>query len=518
MTAQSQSPKKLNHRLAEALDYARAVSRNGIVRTSDLKRGVRERLVNASFLTEVMRGWYLLTSPAGAGSTTLWYSNYWEFVKQYLSDRFGDDGYCLSAESSLDVYSAQHVISRQLVILTRKSSNQTLQLLHDTSLMLYSDESNFPTAVFRRNGLNLFPLPEAICRAAPAYFQNSSLNAEICLRLVPSAAELSRVLLSLGSPAAAGRVTGAYRRLGDGNRAEQIQQDLAAAGQPVTPHDPFINRSLHLVNIQRLSSPHAGRIRALWDHMRPTVEELFPRPPGALDTRRSMRIIDKFYSEDAYHSLSIEGYQITEDLIRRIHEGHWDPESEKSDYEQRNALAAKGYLGAFRAVTASIGKTMKGENAGKAFSNDLQIWYRELFVPSVQAGLMTPAHLAGYRNHPVYIAQSRHVPPPGEGVLDAMETLERLLVDESHAGVRAVLGHFIFVFIHPYMDGNGRIGRFLMNLMLVSGGYNWTVIRASERARYMASLEAASTRGEIQDFTKFVVSEMEFWKARSREA
>jgi Fic family protein len=62
------------------------------------------------------------------------------------------------------------------------------------------------------------------------------------------------------------------------------------------------------------------------------------------------------------------------------------------------------------------------------------------------------------------------------------------------------------------MDGNGRIGRFILNLMLVSGGYNWTVIRTSERARYMSSLEAASAEGNIVEFTRFIASEMEYWK------
>jgi len=44
-----------------------------------------------------------------------------------------------------------------------------------------------------------------------------------------------------------------------------------------------------------------------------------------------------------------------------------------------------------------------------------------------------------------------------------------LLREETHPAVRVVLGHFLFVYIHPYMDGNGRIGRFLMNVMLASG-------------------------------------------------
>lgn len=504
--------KNTNHLLAEALERAKEVSNNGVIRSANLDRGVRERLVNASFLTEVMRGWYLLTSPAGAGTTTLWYSSYWEFIKQYLTDRFGDDGYCLSPESSLDVYSAQNIISQQLILMTKKTSNQTVVLLHDTSVILYSDEKNFPSTIFKKNGLNLFSLPEAICRAAPTYFQNSTLNAEVCLKLIPSATEISRVLLTTQSQAAAGRIAGAYQRLGDPKRAEQIIQDLAAAGQAVTPQDPFDKRSLYLGNVEKLTSPYSGRLKAMWESMRPVVIEHFPSAPAHQDSQESLRIIERLYSEDAYHSLSIEGYQVTEDLIRKIKEGAWNPDSERSDFEQRNALAAKGYLGAFRSVTQSVTKTLKNETPGKVFANDLQTWYRELFAPLVQSGLMVASDLAGYRNHPVYIARSRHVPPPKEAILDSMDTLEQLLVSEPNAAVRAVLGHFIFVFIHPYMDGNGRIGRFLMNLMLVSGGYNWTVIRTSERARYMASLEAASTQGKIDDFAEFVASEMAYWK------
>jgi Fic family protein len=93
-----------------------------------------------------------------------------------------------------------------------------------------------------------------------------------------------------------------------------------------------------------------------------------------------------------------------------------------------------------------------------------------------------------------------------------MDALFSLLQKETHAGVRAILGHFIFVFIHPDMDGNGRIGRFLMNLMLVSGGYNWTVIRTARRPEYMRSLESASSGQDIVPFAKFVASEMDYWQ------
>lgn len=97
---------------------------------------------------------------------------------------------------------------------------------------------------------------------------------------------------------------------------------------------------------------------------------------------------------------------------------------------------------------------------------------------------------------------------PKSAVIDSMEAFFDLLGNEAHAGVRAVMGHFIFVFIHPYMDGNGRIGRFLMNAMLASGGYPWTIIRMERRKQYMAALETASTENKVADLAKFIYEEM----------
>jgi Fic family protein len=67
-----------------------------------------------------------------------------------------------------------------------------------------------------------------------------------------------------------------------------------------------------------------------------------------------------------------------------------------------------------------------------------------------------------------------------------------------------VLGHFVFVYIHPYFDGNRRVGRFLMNVMLASGGYPWTVIPVERRNAYMDALEAASVGGNIEPFAGFL--------------
>ena len=145
---------------------------------------------------------------------------------------------------------------------------------------------------------------------------------------------------------------------------------------------------------------------------------------------------------------------------------------------------------------------------GKVVDRDLQSWYRALFSPSVQANILPASALAGYRERRVFIRGSDHVPPSVEAVPVSMEALFYILAKEPSAAVRAVLGHCVFVFIHPYSDGNGRIGRFLMNLMLASGGYSWTVIRVERRSEYMAALEKASVQGEMADFKKFVAGEM----------
>lgn len=499
-----------NHALATLLTEARRVSTGNIIRSADLDRPTREKLTFAGYLNEVIRGWYLLTTPAGKGTSTLWFSNYWDFIREYLTERFTEDGYCLTAESSLDLISGQNIVSRQVTIITKKPSNQTINLPFDTSILIYQDAKNFPSVIEKTNGINAIPLNEAICRAQPAYFINNSINMEICLKLVASPSDLSRILLASQQVAAANRLVGAFQKLEDTHTAIQIQKDMQAAGFVINPVNPFNENRLFLVGRAKIVSPISGRISAMWDRMREDVISIFPPEPSWADPN-TLRIIEQLYNEDSYHSLSIEGYQVTPDLIERIKSNDWSPESETSDTKQKDALAAKGYHGAFHSVVASIKKVLAGQKAGKVFYDDVQNWYRELFAPAVVAGLLPAEALAGYRSQQVYISGSRHVPPPSASVLDAMGMLEEKLCNEELAAVRAILGHFIFVYIHPYMDGNGRVGRFSMNLMLVSGGFNWTVIRTSERKTYMNALETASVKLDIKPFAKFVLSEMNHW-------
>jgi Fic family protein len=131
-------------------------------------------------------------------------------------------------------------------------------------------------------------------------------------------------------------------------------------------------------------------------------------------------------------------------------------------------------------------------------------WYRGLFEPCVTAGIFPAPVLAGFRNHPVFLRGSRYAPPRAEVVSDAMTALFDMLAREEEPSVRAVLGHSVFGYIHFYPCGNGRMARFLMNAMLASGAYPWTVIRVEDRTEYLNALDRASIDLDIVPFAKYV--------------
>ena len=125
------------------------------------------------------------------------------------------------------------------------------------------------------------------------------------------------------------------------------------------------------------------------------------------------------------------------------------------------------------------------------------------------AGLVPASALAGYRNGPVFVRGSRHVPPRWETVRDAMPAYFDLLESEAEPSVKAVLGHWLFGYIHPYADGNGRMARLVMNAFLASGGYPWTVIHVDDRDACLAALERASIDQDMEPFARFVAQRVE---------
>lgn len=495
-------------KLATSLEILKELvgdSKCAIFKSTEFSRVHRERLVKAGFLIEVKKGWLLAADPnKKTGDSTLWYANFWRFLSLFLEERFGK-AYCLSAESSLILHTGVTTIPKQLTIITEKPSGQSVPLPFDSSLFLYQDKKNLPLDRDAREGLQVMTLPEALCRAPKSYFEQHPEEAIVALSLIQDASQLLHYLLMRGQSTTAGYFIGAYRHMGREDMAKRILEAMVAAGHKINVENPLARSAISLSI--RSQSPHAARLQALWYRYRPYVVELFPEAPGLpQNVEAYLSVVEEHYQEDAYNSLSIEGYEVSSDLIDSVRSGLWNPSEELGDVQQKDALAAKGYRLAFEATQMSLRRVLEGQNPGLVVRQDLPHWYQMLFSPSVQAGLLKDYHLAGYRSNQVYIQNSRHIPFPQTALLDSMDMFFELLEQEVHAATRAILGHFFFVHIHPYSDGNGRIGRFLMNVMMGSGGYPWTIIPVARRAEYMNALEQASCENNIADFILFIKS------------
>ncbi len=515
MTRQNKAPMNTpGNTLADALHRIQQAAKDDVIRAADMSRADRELAQQAGWLHPVIKGWYLVGSAATAqpGSTVLWYSHFWPFIQRYLEGRFGER-YCLNAEASLDLHVGSTTLPRQLIVMTKEGGATTVQLPDNTSLQTYPDPGNLPEETERHNGIRIMPLAIALSRVMPIYFRANPVNAEIALYMVTES-DLSRALIAGRNTRAASRLMGAYKFLGDETRAKRIKNDMQVSVSRISPINPFTMEQPLIGSLKRLKSPQVARLKALWEKMRTQVVEHFPPAPGPSDANSYISSMEDIYQHDAYNSLSIEGYRVTPEIIERVRAGDWDP-SRESDREHVAAMAAKGYFDAFQLVKNAVQDVFQGANPATTTQAGLQDWYRALFGASVRAGILQPADLAGYRNRAVYIRGSVHVPPAHETMMDCMETYFELLENEESAAVRAVLGHFIFVFVHPYPDGNGRLGRFLMNLMLASGGYPWTVVRLVQRDTYLHALEQASANQEIGPFVEFIAQEMQVKWARS---
>lgn len=495
-------------KLAESLEVLRALQERGrvAVRSRDLSRTHRERLQSSGFLKEVMKGWYIPSRPEETpGDSTAWYASFWDFCAAYLKERFGEE-WCLSPEQSISLHTGNQTVPTQLLVRSPKGGNKPTALPHETSLfdvrLALPKEDN----IVEKDGLRLYSVPAALVACPEGFFRQASTDVRAALAMTKDASDVLAILLEGGHSTIAGRLAGAYRNAGRERFADQIVRTMKNAGYTISETDPFESAPPIVLDI-REASPYVNRIKLMWEAMRGPIIDRFPVSPSLpKDTNAYLKHVEEIYVTDAYHSLSIEGYRVSAELIERVRSGAWNPDDDRTDREHRNALAARGYWQAYQAVQESLEKILDGENPGAIVDEDHSKWYGGLFGPSVIAGIIEAVDLAGYRNGPVYIRRSMHVPPPREAVRDCMPAYFDLLKQENDPAVRVVLGHFIFVYIHPYMDGNGRMGRFLMNSMLASGGYPWTVIPVNQRDAYMAALEDASVRQNIVSFTEFLAS------------
>lgn len=123
---------------------------------------------------------------------------------------------------------------------------------------------------------------------------------------------------------------------------------------------------------------------------------------------------------------------------------------------------------------------------------------------------LSPGKYKTRPNHVLTISGNIHYYTSPIHVKDEMESLIKWFNDkkEMHIVERASVFHHRFVAIHPFDDGNGRLARLLMNLIIMKEGYPPCVIKNAHRKRYLTVLEIADIEKDVVPFIMFVASEL----------
>ena len=228
-----------------------------------------------------------------------------------------------------------------------------------------------------------------------------------------------------------------------------------------------------------------ARLLARIEEKKSRLDALRPLPPAAV-----ARLNDQLTVEWIYNSNAIEGNTLTLQETRLILETGLTVggKSLREHFEVTNHREAIRYVEALA----------DGNEPVSAFQ------VRQIHR-LVLAGIDDDS--AGrYRILPVRIAGSAHVPPEAWQVGQRMDDWQTWLTGEAgslHPVARAAEAHHRLVAIHPFLDGNGRTARLVMNLLLLRDGYPPTIILRVNRREYYRVLSRADG-GEVAPLVNFV--------------
>lgn len=223
----------------------------------------------------------------------------------------------------------------------------------------------------------------------------------------------------------------------------------------------------------------------VWRRVQENLVELRSHRPLAKDTLNRLREQLRLYH--TYHSNAIEGNTLTLKETRLI-------------LEQGLTIGGKSLREHLEATNNAEGFDWIWERARPGLRLDQSV-LRKLHE-IVTRGTME--HPGEYRTQQVWIGGSAHAPPAPSDIVPMLDEMLRQLHGIREPALRGILLHHRLVFIHPFLDGNGRTTRLAANLVFMSAGYPPVVLRVEDRRSYYASLEEAD-RGRYGPFASFIL-------------
>ena len=212
------------------------------------------------------------------------------------------------------------------------------------------------------------------------------------------------------------------------------------------------------------------------------LKNIFKNPQAVISLHKWLE------TELAYTSNHIEGNTLTrQETALVIQEGITKGEKPFKDY-----LEAKNHAAAFRYILDVLSKN-------KDISQDDILKIHSFILKGINDSC------AGrYRNVPVRIGGSRVILPNPIKVSGLMADFITYLNNEKDPIQKAIMGHFKFVSIHPFVDGNGRVGRLLMNLILLQNNLWPIIIRPRDRKIYINSIEKGQFTQDTSSYQSFM--------------
>lgn len=225
---------------------------------------------------------------------------------------------------------------------------------------------------------------------------------------------------------------------------------------------------------------------------------------GKLGSKKIKKIEERMQVDFVYNSNKIEGSTLsrgeTELILRGITIG------KKSIPE---ALAGKeiGHVFAVQNHPLAIDLVKK-----IAFNKTYKVTEKDIKTLHKTAMGRIIASAGSYRDHDLTVRGAGFTPSPFYEISKHMKELVHLInnnPDELRPIEHAAQVHYDFAWIHPFEDGNGRIARLLMNLLLVRNSYPFTVIKNVDRKKYLRTLKEMDTEGNFEPFLIFVARSVE---------
>jgi|GEM_PF-1460604 len=501
-------PAERREKIAKALRNAKASAKNDIIKSSELSETDISLLKEGGWLFAVHAGYSFLTSEdARNGGTIHAHLAFGKFLSIYLPERM--EKYVLSPITSLE-YTVRGSLPAT-VIVENDTSNQTITGLPGGYCIVVRKT----TAVDRMEkgapigpeSIKILPTEEAIaCLTKPEIQSHIDLIIAGLAGADPMA--LSEALVRKRNQSGGSVLVGLLEELGREIIARRIKDAMENAGFKIADSE----RTALVMKPKAKEPATSYFIRGKWN----SFSELLKAKAATMEfTPQGIQdVVNKAQKEkiqDAYHSLSIEKYIVSEEMIESIASGQWDPETQK---DAINAMAAKGYIDAFNFVLREALRDEALWQSGNTPTEDISEILlalvlgikRRLFAPMAEAGLLSPSDLESYRNHPIFIRGSNHVPMNHTKIAEAMQGLVTSTAEEKSPYIRAALAHFFLGFIHPFADGNGRTSRFIMNYLRLVAGLPWLIVPVEKRSEYLSGMEQMSMQEYPNPFFDFLLS------------